>query len=72
MKIFAKMSPGFIAHSEAIKLAFANIIKSYNFMMASGETYKNQYNCRTENMFNLIIFNSTLKAFLLHKWARIS
>ena len=65
IKKYKSLSPGILAHSEAIKLAIGNKYKKYDFMMGAENSYKSNYNCDTDNMFNVTFYNKSFLAKIM-------
>ncbi len=69
---YKKLSPGVLAHTEAIKLAIDDKKYIYDFMMGQAESYKSAYGCNTATMFNIIIFNKLLTSKLIYLFHKLT
>jgi len=59
---YKSLSPGILAHSNAIKNAILNDYKFYDFMMGSDDSYKSRYHCEQTEMYNIIFYNNSFIA----------
>jgi len=67
MSKYSSLKPGVLLHSEAIKKAINEKMRNYDFMMAGQDTYKSKYGCKKSEMYNIKVWNKSLKARLLQK-----
>lgn len=59
------VSPGYVMHSKVIEDSIQNGMKLYDFMKGGAQSYKSKFECETEAMVKVTLFNNTPKGKLL-------
>jgi CelD/BcsL family acetyltransferase involved in cellulose biosynthesis len=73
---FGNISPGLVTLTEVIEWGFRHGRRRFDFMLGEGGSYKEDYNCQTQPVCDLVVYNDTLGAQALRaargveRWVR--
>ncbi len=62
---YKSIAPGHLTINKSIEIAVKNRYKVFDFMLGSPHSYKRDYGCQTETMYNLKVYNQGSRSRLL-------